>query len=83
MSVTGSPGGSVGRVAPPTGDAALPPLVPAAIVQPPALGISGPSLRQATRPEDPDVPDDDSSGLAERIRGILRGEARRHGITLR
>jgi hypothetical protein len=83
VSVTSSPAGSASRVAPPTGAPSLPPLIPTAIVQPPALGVSAPSLRQATRPEDPDVEDDDHSALADRIRCILRGEARRHGLTLR
>jgi hypothetical protein len=39
-------------------------------------------MRQATRPEDADAPDEDAAVLAGRIRRILRDEARRHGITL-
>ncbi len=74
--------GSASRVSPPVGTPALPPLVPHAIAQPPASGLSAPLLRQATRPEDPDADPGDTDRLADDIRRILRDEARRHGIAL-
>jgi hypothetical protein len=73
---------SIDRVAPPSGVPSLPPLIPTSVTQPPAFGISAPTMRQATRPEDADAPDEDTAVLASRIRRILRDEARRHGISL-
>lgn len=74
--------GSVSRIAPPSGTPSLPPLVPRAISQPPALGLTGPALRHATRAEDPDVDLEETARLADRLRRLLRDEARRQGIAL-
>ena len=74
VSVTGSPGGSVGRrAAPPTGDAALPPLDPGGYRPARRAGRLGPEAcgrPHAGRPATSRTTD--SSGLAERIRGIWR-----------
>lgn len=82
VSVMSPPAGSINRIAPPSGVPSVPPLIPTAVTQPPAFGVSAPTMRQATRPEDADAPDEDAAVLAGRIRRILRDEARRHGISL-
>ena len=73
---------SINRVGPPLATPSLPPLLPDVVTQPPAFGLSAPAMRPATRAEDAAAAPEDLSELADKVRRILRDDARRHGILL-
>jgi hypothetical protein len=60
----------------------MPPLLADRVTRPPAFGLSAPATRQATRPEDVGVNEEELEELSDKIQLILREEARRHGISI-